>query len=72
MSVDIKNLEECIAEAKRFIGKAISCRHDLESKAAFRKTGAKGYWPDTRLTAAVRRSSMDLTRALAALRDYRR
>lgn len=75
MAVDIKNLEICIKEAERFLGRAKECLYEQAGlKAQVDHNGAiiDREWPDTRLTAAVRRSSMDLTRALAALRDYRR
>ena len=75
MSVDIKNLAACIFEARRFLKKAETALRDLEEEDRTMSLDAmdpKRYWHDGRLTAAARRSSMDLTRTLAALRDYRR
>jgi hypothetical protein len=68
MPVDIKHLKECLAEAERFVKRATVCLEEIEVIVAHNaKTGLKG-WPDQRKSAATRRASMDLTRALANLR----
>jgi hypothetical protein len=75
MSVDIKNLKACIAKAKRFLTRANECLEDIHEctkKREALKPDWSGPWPDLTKCSSVRRSSMDLTRALAALRDYRR
>lgn len=69
MPVDIKYIDECIFEARRFMDKAVACRTNLAmANGTVHETPENKVWPDKRLTAAVRRSSMDLTRALADLR----
>ncbi|MGA2159881.1 MAG: hypothetical protein ABSG90_11770 [Dehalococcoidia bacterium] len=59
MPVTIKDLEDCIAEAVRFIGaahKALSAQKKEEEAGKY--------------NAAAIRASMDLTRCLARLRKY--
>ena len=58
MPIDRKHLEECIFEARRFVKRAEACL------VVMGKYGVS----DTRVSAAAKRSSMDLTRALARLR----
>jgi hypothetical protein len=62
MPVDEKNLMECIKWARLFMERADVCLKDLRSN--------EQPYADTRLTAAVRRTSMDLTRALSKLRKH--
>ena len=54
-------VEEAISEVKRFLKRADALLKDK----GFQKSGL---WSGTAATAAVRRSSLDLTKALAALR----
>lgn len=60
MPVDIKNLEQSIFEAQRFLKRAKLCLNDFKDIKDC----------DSKYTAAVRRASMDLTRSLADLRRY--
>lgn len=66
----LKNLDAAIAEADRFIRKAEALRdsHLTETNKGQRK-GAPEYIGGSKLSGASRRASMDLTRALAALRN---
>jgi hypothetical protein len=64
MPVDIKHLKECLAEAERFVNRARTCFDDMVVATKINKN----YSGDGIKTGAVRRSSMDLTRALANLR----
>jgi len=71
MPVDIKRLTESIVEAERFLSRAKVCLKDMQRvKMANAKKEFDDLFDfyDTRLSAGVRRSSMDLTRALAQLR----
>jgi len=74
MPVDIKHLKESISEAERFLKRAKVCLADMETVKKHREKVLKRdfdettEWPDQTKSAAVRRSSMDLTRALAQLR----
>lgn len=56
-------------EAQRFLERITAARDALEFRS-FNKGVTGGYWSnnDTRATAALKRASMDLTRALADLR----
>jgi hypothetical protein len=57
-------LRNCIAEAQRFVQRAIDAVAAIE-----KETGEDGYQIDRHVeTAAALRSSLDLTRALAQLR----
>jgi hypothetical protein len=67
MPVDIKHLKESIAEAERFLKRAKACLADIETVTKH-NSSPREIWPDQRKSSAVRRSSMDLTRALAQLR----
>ena len=58
-------LDAAIFEAERFLKKAKRCKHS-PTKTEY----GYAYW-DTKETAATRRSSMDLTRALSDLRQGR-
>ena len=62
----VKQLEKAVSEAKRFLEAA-----DILRKAGVTKYGErKEYWPGKN-AAAVKRASMDLTKALADVRRYR-
>jgi hypothetical protein len=61
MPIDLEHIEECSGEVYRFVERLEKCLQEL-------KTIGEYEWPDTRKTAALRRASMDLTRALARLR----
>ena len=61
MSLSIDALNEAIAQAERFQNLALKARDHLEEAASCSFLGNKD-------TAACRRASMDLTRALAELR----
>jgi hypothetical protein len=67
MPIQIPHLEVCIGEAERFLlrAKAALKEHRHELKDCPTREWTIGYGPQN---AAVRRSSMDLTRALAQLR----
>ncbi|KKW92644.1 hypothetical protein [Sphingobium chungbukense] len=62
------SLTAAIAEAERFIERASAARDAFEWRKFNNITG--GYWNNTNtvLSAAARRASMDLTRALADVR----
>lgn len=60
--MEIKDLKECISEAKRFIKRAKTAKQRIEED--------KWLWK-SKETAAARRASLDLTRALAELRRRR-
>jgi len=62
--MDEKTLQQCIVEAGRFILKANKAIERLKADKYASIIGAKE-------TAAARRASMDLTRALADLRQGR-
>lgn len=59
----ISRLEAAIVEAKRFIDRAEAAVEDIRAK--------DGYYYSTVNTAAAKRASMDLTRALADVRRNR-
>lgn len=61
-------LQTAIAEAKRFLERAEKAGRGFEWREFANSSG--GYWrnDDTTATAAAKRASMDLTRALADLR----
>ena len=73
MSMCTMDLERAIVEAERFIARAkvaiAVVREDIPDGIDFRNTWAP--ITGTKETAAVRRASMDLTRALAQLRKSR-
>lgn len=64
MSIKIDDLDNAVMEAKRFLKAA----KDVQKKA-----GVKTYLPDTyeggKYCAAAKRASMDLSRALASVRN---
>ena len=61
-------LKEAIAEAERFLKKAKAVKWE-KRETSFLDGTTYGYtYIDTRLTAAAKRASMDLTRALARMR----
>ncbi len=62
--MDYKTLCEAINEAKRFMARANELKKESE------RTESKGYLAWGPISSAVRRSSMDLTRALAKMRKY--
>lgn len=64
----LSNLQAAIAEAERFLAKAksLSNSHDPDGEPF-----PRAHIPGSKHTAAVRRASMDLTRALATLRNDR-
>lgn len=63
-----EDLDVAIAEAKRFIERAERAKQVFNWHSF--TVGGGGYFEnsDTRATAAVKRASMDLTRALVAIR----
>ncbi len=61
--MDTINIRIAVGEAKRFIDKAKLAVEWLDNDAMNRVSGCKQ-------TAACRRASMDLTRALAEMRKY--
>lgn len=63
MSIGVSNLESAIKEARRFLKAA----KRLKAKGETRPYRVETYAPGKH-TAAVKRASMDLTRALPALR----
>lgn len=70
MPIDIINLETCIQEAQRFLSRAKAALKVHKDEVAFYKRNDKHTYGDGPGNAAVRRASMDLTRALANLRKY--
>jgi len=60
--MNLKKLETAVAEAKRFLVKAQAAKKRIQ------KEGKYAEYTPTKETAAARRASMDLTRALAELR----
>lgn len=67
-----EKIEIAIAEAKRFIQRAQLAKHAF-SRHSYSAVNTGGhYWSndDTKATAAARRASMDLTRALADVRRF--
>ena len=76
--MNIEVVDEAIVEAKRFLKRcdALKKHHTkqgVDSKAHEVKTGYKSYWRAEHIdggkhTGAVKRASMDLSRALAKLR----
>ena len=73
--MDTKKLNVAIEEAERFLGKAKELRFLItEDDKKWKEAKAKGehYWTGSnpKESGAVRRASMDLTRALANLRRY--
>ena len=68
MPVNILNLEGCIVEAERFLLRAKAALKTHQDEVALYKN--KRTYGDGPQNTAVRRASMDLTRALAALRKY--
>jgi len=61
--MEMQMLDVAISEAERFLKRAKRCK-----KAINKSTRGYIYW-DFKETAATKRSSMDLTRALADLRN---
>lgn len=59
----LETLETAISEAKRFLKKADAAKRRFKTDEKWIRTGC-GYLE----TAAAKRASMDLTRALAAMR----
>ena len=70
MPVNILNLEVCIEEAERFLLRAKAALKTHQDEVALYKNNDKHTYGAGPQNAAVRRSSMDLTIALAALRKY--
>ncbi len=68
MSIDIIELDFCIMEAERFLAAAKTARH--EHKMEEKRDEKHQEWGLGKYNGAVRRASMDLTRALARLRKY--
>lgn len=68
MSMNPDSLTAAIAEAERFIERASAARDAFQWQKF--NNGSGGYWnnSNTVLSASARRSSMDLTRALAEIR----
>jgi hypothetical protein len=64
-----EQIDEAVTEANRFIERAQAARDALEFRP-FKALVTGGFWivTDSRATAALRRSSMDLTRSLVAIR----
>jgi len=60
--MEMQMLDVAISEAERFLKKAKRCKHS-PAKTEY----GYAYW-DTKETGATKRSSMDLTRALADMR----
>ena len=63
--MEMKMLDAAMFEAERFLEKAKRCKH-----SPTKTERGYAYW-DTKETGATKRSSMDLTRALADLRRGR-
>lgn len=64
----VKDVQEAIGEAQRFIAKAKACLwHQGEDQKAYPDDDCE-YWEPSAETAACRRASMDLTRALSKMR----
>ncbi len=55
-------IADAIAEARRFLKAAEAALAELDAD------DSRGYWAGTKISAACRRASMDLTRALARMR----
>ncbi len=68
MPVDIANLETCIQEAQRFLSRARAALQVHKDERVFYKGEDKHTYGGGPGNAAVRRASMDLTRALAKRR----
>lgn len=64
-----KDIAVAEAEAKRFLARVTAAKDAFEYRK-FNTPHDGGYWSntDTKATAALRRASLDLTRALAAMR----
>lgn len=62
--MDVERLENAVKEAQRFIGKV----RELRDNALHTSPLGKRYIETGKHTGAVKRSSLDLTRALAELR----
>lgn len=61
--MNLKNLNQAIEEAQEFLKRAKELRNDQKPSGDY-------YW-GSRLTASVRRQSMELTHALSKLRNSR-
>jgi hypothetical protein len=70
MPVDIANLETCIQEAQRFLARAKVALKIHKGERVFYKNDDVHTYGNGAANAAVRRSSMDLTKSLAYLRKY--
>ena len=68
MPVNISTLQACILEAERFLKKAKTALQIHKDEVVMYKGADKHTYGDGPANAAARRSSMDLTRALAVLR----
>ena len=66
--MDPKTIEAAEAEAKRFLARCKAAKEAFIFQKFDR--GGGGYWSndDTKATAALKRASMDLSRALADIR----
>lgn len=65
MEITKETLKVCIEEAERFLKRA------KELEEVGKNKDVEGYYHDYKEQAAVKRASMDLTRALADLRQGR-
>jgi len=65
--MDISTIDEAIMEAKRFLKRAAAFKCRIKTDEQFSR-----FWHITggKETAALKRSSLDLTRALSAMRRY--
>ena len=68
MPVDIQNIETCIQEAQRFLLRAKAALKFHKDERVYYKNADKHTYGEGIANAAVKRSSLDLTRALAQLR----
>jgi hypothetical protein len=71
MSITIATLETCIEEAERFLVRAEEALKVHKDEVVLYKGADKHTYGDGPKNAAVRRSSMDLSRSLAELRRWR-
>lgn len=64
--ITLNQLDKCIQEAERFYIKALECRDKLKSEnCGLNEPSISG----SKQTGAVRRASLDLSRALSDLRN---
>lgn len=66
-----ESIRKAIADAERFIKAAEECLATVETLNAGSAINEIEYMPPSKLSGALRRASMDLTRSLANMRQSR-